>query len=492
MNVQDCLRLSELEGHGFMMTFLKWLIGTVVGLIALIYIVLIGFLWWGERHDKPPELRADPVYVRSQQPHRLELINDGLVSLQRRIELIDSAEKTIELEFFIYELDTAARIITTQLIAAASRGVKIRLLVDFSAPVFKLGPRYAEVLQSKGIEVRYYNTASLFRFVSTQHRSHRKLLIADGQRAITGGRNIGDDYFNLSSHYNFLDSDVLVEGPVVASMQSSFDHYWNAPLAERAGQVEQNSEESFNENMFIADRGLETLVSQVKESTRSYSATTRAHTCSDIAFVTDYSGMSAYNRQVFKRLVEFLTEAESELVGESPYFVLREDGLDLLKQLSARGVRQTYLTNSLASTDAWYTSSAMTFSFSGLREAGIDLRLFEGNQPEGVLTLPNGGSQRWGVHAKRAVVDKKHVVIGTYNVDPRSANFNSELMLICRNNPELANEVLVDIQSRISGSRKLFESDTSAWSSLILNAELGQKIRFALAMPIVYVFDILL
>ena len=114
------------------------------------------------------------------------------------------------------------------------------------------------------------------------------------------------------------------------------------------------------------------------------------------------------------------------------------------------------------------------------------------SQPEGVLTLPNGGSQRWGVHAKRAVVDKKHVVIGTYNVDPRSANFNSELMLICRNNPELANEVLVDIQSRISGSRKLFESDTSAWSSLILNAELGQKIRFALAMPIVYVFDILL
>ncbi len=483
---------SALEGHAFMVTWLKWFIGTIVGLIALVYIVLIGFLWWGERHDKPPELRADPVYVRSRQPHSLELINDGLVSLQRRIDLINSAEKTIELEFFIYELDTAARIITTQLIDAARRGVKVRLLVDFSAPVFKLGPRYAEVLQSKGIEVRYYNTASLFRFVSTQHRSHRKLLIVDGKRAITGGRNIGDDYFNLSSHYNFLDSDVLVEGPVVASMRSSFDHYWDAPLAEHAGSVEQESQESFNEKLFIADADLEALVSQIKESTGAHTSATRAHTCTDIAFVTDYSGMSAYNRQVYKRLVEFLVEAESELVGESPYFVLREDGLDLLKQLSGRGVRQTYLTNSLASTDAWYTSSAMTFSFSGLRQAGVDLRLFEGHSPDGALTLPAGGSQRWGVHAKRAVVDRKHVVIGTYNVDPRSANFNSELMLICRNNPELASEMLSDIQSRIAASRKLFEGNSSAMGALVHNAEFGQKLRFALAMPIVYVFDILL
>lgn len=475
-----------------MMTWLKWLFGGTVALVALVYAALIGFLWWGERHDRPPELRADPVYVRSLQPHKIELINDGLLSLQRRMELIDSARETIELEFFIYELDTAARIVTTKLIEAAERGVKVRLLVDFSAPVFKLGPRYAEVLHSKGIEVRYYNTASLLRIVSTQHRSHRKLLIADGQRAITGGRNIGDDYFNLSPHYNFLDSDVLVEGPVVASMRYSFEHYWDAPLAERAGEIQQEETESFNEKLFTSDAQLDDLVSTIQETIRTQAASARTHQCNDLAFVTDYSGMSAYNRQVFKRLVEFLSEAKNELVGESPYFVLRQDGLDLLNQLSARGVSQTYLTNSLASTDAWYTSSAMTFSFSGLRAANVDMRLFEGKQPDSAFIIPNQGSHRWGVHAKRAVIDRKHVVIGTYNVDPRSANFNSELMLICRNNAELAREMLADIQTRISGSRKLFEKDSSALNSLIHGAEFGQKVKFILAMPIVYIFDFLL
>lgn len=474
-----------------MVKWFKWTLASLVLLVAVIYSVLIGFLWWGERHDRPPELRADPVYIRSLQPHTFELLNDGLVSLQRRIDLIDAARSSIELEFFIYELDTAARIITTKLIAAAKRGVRVRLLVDFSAPVFKLGPQYAEVLKNEGIEVRYYNTASMYRFVSMQHRSHRKLLIADGSRAITGGRNIGDDYFNLSSHYNFLDSDVLIEGPVVASMRSSFEHYWESPLAVHAGEVELSQEE-FNSNLFRSDAELQSLIAKVAEVVKVHRDSAKQHTCKDVAFVTDYSGMSAYNRQVFKRLVEFLGEAQSELVGESPYFVLRQDGIALLKRLTEKGVRQTYLTNSLASTDAWYTSSALTFSFSGLRDAKIDMRIFEGKPPQYALLASNGGSPRWGIHAKRAVIDRKHTVIGTYNVDPRSANFNSELMLICRNNVDLASDMLADMESRISSSRQLFEDSGSALSSLLQDAEFGQKLRFTLAMPIVFIFDFLL
>lgn len=474
-----------------MMTWMRWVAIGVIGCVALVYSALIGFLWWGERHDRPPELRADPVYVRSQQPHAIELINDGLVSLQRRIELIDSAQRSLELEFFIYELDTAARIITTKLIEAAGRGVQVRLLVDFSAPVFKLGPEYAKALQSRGIEVRYYNTASLYRFVSTQHRSHRKLLIADGRRAITGGRNIGDDYFNLSPHYNFLDSDVLIEGPVVASMRSSFDHYWDAPLAVHADSVEVPSD-GFDATILKSDSDLDALLREIESQVTARTELSRRHTCQDVAFVTDYSGMSAYNRQVFKRLVEFLSEARTELVGESPYFILRKDGLNLLKDMNDRGIRQTYLTNSLASTDAWYTSSAMTFSLSGLRDARIDIRVYDGRQPENAVRAGQRGSVRWGVHAKRAVIDGKHIVLGTYNVDPRSANFNSELMVICRNNPDLASEMLADIKTRIEHSHALFNEESSAIATLTHGAEFGQKLRFALAMPIVYVFDFLL
>jgi putative cardiolipin synthase len=470
---------------------LKWFAGILLGLILIVFSALAGFLWWGERHENPPEMRADPVFIRSLQPHKIELINDGLASLQRRIELIESAKQSIELEFFIYELDTAARIVTAKLIDAAKRGVKVKLLVDFSAPVFKLRPKYARGLEERGIEVRYYNTASLLRFVSSQHRSHRKLLIVDGKSAITGGRNIGDDYFNLSTHYNFLDSDLWLEGPVVESMRVSFMHYWDSDLASRSSEFP-DDKEGFDERFHITDPELTEKIARVRAIAGIESKAPIQHTCNDVVFATDYIGKSAFNRQVFRRLAEFLGEARSELVGESPYFILRKDGIELLNQLSQRGVTQTFLTNSLLSTDAWYTVSALSLSLSAMEKANIDLRVYNGSRPEPSALTVNESSDRWGVHAKRAVVDRKHIVIGTYNVDPRSANFNSELMLICRDNPELAEEMLADINNRISRSRKLFESGSSPLDRLLEGSASDQRIKFALAIPLVWFFDFLL
>jgi putative cardiolipin synthase len=101
--------------------------------------------------------------------------------------------------------------------------VRVRILVDFSAPVFELKPAYARLLGEAGVKVRYYNTSAMYRLVSIQHRSHRKLLIIDGDTVLTGGRNIANDYFDLSDHYNFLDSDLEVSGPIVKSVLESFD-----------------------------------------------------------------------------------------------------------------------------------------------------------------------------------------------------------------------------------------------------------------------------
>ena len=113
-------------------------------------------------------------------------------------KLIESAQKSIELEFFIYEIDTASRLITQALARKAQEGVRVRLLVDFALPVFKLAPRYIQTLEKAGVEVRYYNTAGFERFFAAQHRTHRKLLVVDRQHAIIGGRNIADEYFDLS------------------------------------------------------------------------------------------------------------------------------------------------------------------------------------------------------------------------------------------------------------------------------------------------------
>src|SRR4029434_8675792 len=106
-----------------------------------------------------------------------------------------------------------------------------RILVDFSAPVFQLKPAYARVLGEAGVTVRYYNTSALYRLFSIQHRSHRKLLIVDGETVLTGGRNFANDYFDLSDHYNFLDSDLEISGAIVKTVLESFDVYWNSHLS---------------------------------------------------------------------------------------------------------------------------------------------------------------------------------------------------------------------------------------------------------------------
>jgi putative cardiolipin synthase len=464
---------------------------TLVTLIFSVYAVLAGLLWWGEQESSSPETREDPVYVRSLEPHRMELLNDGLLSLDRRIELIEGARQSIDLEFFIYELDTAARIITAKLVEAAKRGAKVRLLVDFAAPVFKLGPHYAGVLEKNGVEVRYYNSASLLRIFSSQHRSHRKLLIIDGQQAITGDRNIANDYFNLSEHCNFLDSDIIVDDPAVESFSASFMHYWQSPLATPAADMDAPAGD-FDKNFHVASPEIIALIERIKSEAAKTIAQCKQHVCNDVVFVTDYSGTFAHNRQVYKRLQEFLQEAQSEVVGESPYFVLRQDGMNLLRNLSERGIKQVYLTNGLSSTDAWYTVSGMSFSLSALKQANIDVRLFNGSHPEKPITATENVPDRWGIHAKRAVVDRKHILIGTYNVDPRSANFNSELMLICRNNPDLANELLLNINSHIAGSRQLLNAAKSPLASLLKDSDTGQVTRFFLGLPLVYLFDFLL
>jgi cardiolipin synthase C len=473
-----------------MTKILGWAAGGFLAVVLLVYVVLGAFLWWGDLYDRPPSIKVDPVYVRSVAPHSVELINDGLVSLQRRLEIIDQAKKSIELEFFIYELDLASQIVTQKLVEAASRGVDVKILVDFAAPVFKLGPLYAQALQTRGIQVKYYNTSSLFRFVSAQHRSHRKLLLVDGEVAITGGRNIGNDYFNLSPSYNFLDSDALIRGPIVADIRTSFFFYWNSEFATHPPDVD-GGEAELTEVFFGFVESSKTIT-KIQDLATSSMSRRRQHVCNDMVFATDYSGIPSYNRQVFRRLVEFLGEAKEEVLGESPYFILRPDGMRLLSDMSKRGIRQTFLTNGLASTDAYYTVSAMTYTLKGLADNKIDVRLYNAAAPTNPVLITSQTSKRWGVHAKRAVVDRKHVLIGTYNVDPRSANLNSELMLICRNQPDLAAEMIDDINDRLQRSMRLFGDGKSPLSVLINGATEEQKIGFVMALPLAKLFDFLL
>jgi putative cardiolipin synthase len=316
--------------------FLKRIVLVVIGAILGVYLVFaIGLtvLEWVVRENP----RADEsLLAHSAAPHTITHFDQGAASFHRRLELITSARKSIALEFFIYDVDDASRLLTQALITRAREGVEVRILVDFSAPVFKLKPAYARLLGEAGVKVRYYNTSAIYRLVSIQHRSHRKLLIIDEATVLTGGRNIANDYFDLSDHYNFLDSDLEVGGPIVKTVLQSFDVYWNSRLAiEPALDAEENDEAAA---FVVPQAGDAALLERLRAAGESYRQSHRTHQCQDLRFVTDFPNQGEKSRNVFKAIVEELSRAKHEAVVESPYFVIKSGGYEVLEDLHRRGV----------------------------------------------------------------------------------------------------------------------------------------------------------
>lgn len=461
--------------------------------IFFVYIVtsvgLMVFSRWGENIETPPS--ATEAVSRDQ--NSIRMIDNGLASLYQRLQLIAGAQKSIELEFFIFDIDQASRLITQALVERAQHGVKVRISVDFSAPVFQLQPIYAGFMKEHGIEVRYYNTSAIYRIVSSQHRSHRKFLIVDGDKLITGGRNIANDYFDLGEQFNFLDADIEVRGPVVQNALASFDLYWNSDMTISSDHFTGSQDEAdikkargyfeINES----DEG--TLKRIYSEGATAYARSTD-HVCEDLTFVTDSPGRNEASRKVFNAITKVLSEAKTEVYAESPYFILRNGGLDVVKDLQTRNVKLTVLTNSLYSTDASYAVAALYRRLENIAETGLSLYAFHGDAVAGQSSRQEG---RWGIHAKRAVIDNETVMVGTYNLDPRSANLNSELAFVCRGNKDFAADIKSSIEARIQQADLITGGGhIEANNSLLKRVGTWPLIQFYILVPIADLFDFLL
>ncbi len=471
---------------------LKWaLLGTLALLVVLPPLLYFAFLGIQEASERQWLGRAPThaaIDVRLQQPHTVALLDVGFDSLATRLKLIEQAKTSIELEFFIYEVDTASRLVTQALARKAREGVKVRLLVDFSLPVFKLAPHYAHELAAAGVEVRYYNTAGLQRFFAVNHRTHRKLLVVDRAQAIIGGRNIGDDYFDLSERYNFLDSDLLIQGPVSAAIADSFDLYWASDWVTRPGDVASAEAPGAPALLGPASAAETALLAELQGHAPQHTPST----CPDIHFVTDYPGSGVERRKVFTELTRLAQEARQQILIESPYLVLREDGTEVLRALAQRGVRLGILTNSLYSTDAFYTVASLANGLDPLQQLpGLEVWAYAG-QPLAGSARP-AASPRWGVHAKRAVFDDHTVVVGTYNIDPRSANLNSELMVVCRGDRALAAGLQASIRARLAQSRPVVgTASPGGHDALVQQADSDTRFKMRAIAPFTRLLDVLM
>jgi putative cardiolipin synthase len=424
----------------------------------------------------------DPFNAKSMSPHKIILLNHGLSSLVDRLQMIERAKKSIDVEYFIYHPDKSGKLFTQALIKKAKEGVKVRILLDYFMIKNDFSPFYAEELEKYGIEVKYFNTTSTLNLLSGQYRNHRKILLIDGEEMITGGRNIGDEYFDLDEKYNFLDREVHLAGEIVATIKKTFDETYSSKLSKRLSKEEMpllsdskySGPDLQDVNQYKYDLKIwnkkvseakafmtspldEKLSREILEKGQMELSSEFSGTCNEMSFNSEYPNIGKRNRRghrVIKHgIFERIVNAKKSLMIDSPYFIVNEELESALTTALGNNVKMKLLTNSLNSTDAIYVYAAFDSIATSWLNKGLDSYIFKGSRPESYDVLEEiAGQARFGVHAKTFIFDNKDVVIGTFNVDPRSANYNSEMVVACENYPDLADAVQEDINLRLHES----------------------------------------
>lgn len=415
-------------------------------------------------------------------------IIDGMAAFQLRLDMIRRAKNHIEVEYFIYNDDLAGKILTRELVAAAERGVKVRILVDKSKPIFRFHEYYAKELAKYGVEVRYYNKAPLFAISTVQFRNHRKLLTVDDSEGMTGGRNIGDDYFDLSHEFNFNDTDIYVRGPIVKVMRESFDKYFDHKISERPKFPRISKRSSPKKikkyNKLSEEAALFLQESEEEVKAREELSTTgkkildkvKTYSCPELTYVSDGPGATFRQRLnpkfdekfkfVRKTLFDKLTQVDKSILISSPYLITNKHSDKLLKSLLKKNVEISVYTNSLASTDAVYVAANLYFDAFRWVKKGINIYLHDGLfievNPELDEKIKNA---RWGTHSKVQVyesTDSSEAMIGTYNIDNRSNFYNSEMVIFCKGNDEFTKLVKDQIMKFANQGIKLNRDGTAS------------------------------
>ena len=394
-------------------------------------------------------------------------LEEGDVSMVSRAWLAEAAENTIDVQYFIFSADNVGLIAVDYLLRAADRGVHVRLLVDDF--MLEVGGEHLLALDAHpNIEIRLYNpTANIGKNLPTKlfnlttdfrgfnQRMHNKTFIVDGQVAITGGRNIADEYFDYDHEFNFRDRDLLLLGGASRDVQRSFERFWNDPLSVPIASLlrTQVTPDTATTYRYLHDYACDphNFWPQVLERIRSVPVAfsrireSGALVWSDsVTFVTDVPGKNAGTSGIggggatTDALIGLIKGAQKSVTIESPYLVTTSLSQGLFRDAIARGVRVRVLTNSLASTDNYDAFSGYQREREALLRIGVEIYEFKPDAQErrqlmtGALQATLDYAPTFGLHAKSMVVDDHIAVIGTFNLDPRSANLNTECFAVIR------------------------------------------------------------
>ena len=413
------------------------------------------------------------------------VLDTGEEALLARAWLADHAQRSIEVQYFIWSTDNIGILATEALLRAADRGVKVRVIVDdllIDAPDKSL----LALDTHPNIDIRIYNPRHqvgtpfykralnvVTDFRGVNQRMHDKTFVVDGKVAITGGRNMADEYFDYDQDYNFRDRDALLLGEAVKTMQASFDAFWTHALAvpvatlydgwglmQKNVKVDAAEVQQVYSQLHAHARAPENFSPEVRAAINATPAAfdrlAREIVWGRVDFIHDTPGKNG-NRWLLggggrtsAALARLVSDARESIVIQSPYLVMSGKALALFKEAVARGVKVRIITNSLASTDNIQAFSGYRNQRKKLLKMGLQIHEYKPDPANRQALMsrvnPPEVPPLFALHAKSMVVDGKVAYIGTFNFDPRSENLNTEAGAVVHH-PILAKQVQTLIEN---------------------------------------------
>jgi cardiolipin synthase C len=406
------------------------------------------------------------------------LLSVGVDGLLVRAQMINDAARTLDLEYFIFRQDETGQLLADALLRAADRGVRVRLLVD-DAETHDVDDQLAALSAHPNIHIRIYNPFAyrghipLFRDLEfafdamrLDYRMHNKLMVVDNAIALVGGRNIGDQYFQVDPESQFGDDDVFAAGPIVKKLSQSFDEYWNSPIAVPIAALRSDRPTAAALTAYRAalDEHRRALKADGIEYARRIATgeplagmlsgrlpLVWAH--AEVICDSPYKGRIEHGELVGSLINRAVADAarsvQSELLIITPFFVPGPAGMRLLADLRRRGVRVRVLTNSLESTPEPIAQSGYMHYRRPLLEDGVEIsevRAQLGDARGSGETKADARYGNYALHAKLLVFDRKRLYVGSMNFDERSRHLNTEIGLII-DSPELARQAAARFES---------------------------------------------
>ncbi|MEW6203733.1 MAG: phospholipase D family protein [Pseudomonadota bacterium] len=414
-------------------------------------------------------------------------IQDPKQAFASRVALARAAERTIDIQSYLWHNDTTGTLMLNELFAAAQRGVRVRLLLDDNG-ITGLDNQLNRLDRHPNIEVRLFNPfvirnpkwlGYITDFSRANRRMHNKSFTVDNMVTISGGRNIGDEYFGATDAQLFTDLDMLCVGVVVDAVSRDFDLYWQSNSSYPSSKILLPTEPTVLDKLDSEELTAEqqeraaVYTTQVRESVfvQDFLSGNLQLQWTEVRMVSDdpAKGLDEASREDYlvAELRDFIAEPKFSLSVVSPYFVPTEKGVAFFSRLAKAGVNVQILTNSLEATDVAAVHSGYAKTRVELLKAGV--KLFELKSSAGVqktntkrnLMLGNSGSS---LHTKTFSVDSSRVFVGSFNFDPRSVNLNTEMGFLIQSE-SLATQIDLAFQALpvMAYEVRLDENDALVW-----------------------------